>query len=346
MVSIPVTPCNCVSVDSAAVACLLLCCILHLRRQHSRLKLHQLLFPREQSATMQQAADVVITCDVVKLTLGLIVVHGSLFIHEAIVSNGGVNETKYYFLIHMARAFIDIVLVSVIAHVFWMHALVPYVNHLISRGSVDGRTSVFFSALRASGRYNSTYGLNWENEDSLDLRVDATEAPVPQLRPSVLDQRIQQRRLVEEAANNLQDDEEDDTDDPRAQLRRQVASNPYEPDLIWWKHQTTVWCCLLLVFSLIVVGIQLVWRELLGTNDPMLYALTKFTDAVDGSGDFVCGGEENGELLRAPPTHTIVVLSWIGLLLYHLLLAAGTLVVLHHAQRYKGRTVHAVHSVN
>ncbi|CUG88982.1 transmembrane protein, putative [Bodo saltans] len=133
MVSIPVTPCNCVSVDSAAVACLLLCCILHLRRQHSRLKLHQLLFPREQSATMQQAADVVITCDVVKLTLGLIVVHGSLFIHEAIVSNGGVNETKYYFLIHMARAFIDIVLVSVIAHVFWMHALVPYVNHLISK---------------------------------------------------------------------------------------------------------------------------------------------------------------------------------------------------------------------
>jgi hypothetical protein len=295
---------------------------------------------------MQQAADVVVTCDVVKLTLGLIVVHGSLFIHEAIISGGGVNETKYFFLIHMARAFIDVVLVSVAAHVCWMQVIVRYVNHLISRGSVDCRSSVFFSSLRASGRYNSTYGLNWENEDSLDLRVDAMEAPVPQLRPSVLDQRIQQRRLVEEAADQLQNEEEDDTDDPRAQLRRQVASNPYEPDLTWWRYQTTVWCGLLLVMSVVVVGIQLVWRELLGANDPLMYALTKFTNAVDGSGDFVCSGEEGGEMLRSPPTDTIIALSWIGLLLYHLVLATGTLVALHQAQKYKGRTVHAVHSVN
>lgn len=296
---------------------------------------------------MQHAADAVITCDVVKLSIGLVLVHGFLFVHEAIVSDGGQNETKYFFLIHLARAFIDIVLVSALGHIFWMHVVVRYVNHLISRGSVEERSSVFFSALRASGRYNSSYGLNWGNDDSMDLRVDATEAPVPELGPSVLDQRVQRRQLVEAAYENRDDDNDaDDTDDPRAHLNRQVAANPYEPNLTWWRHQTVVWCGILFFVSTVVVGLQLVWRELLGTNDPLLYALTKFTDAVDGSGDFVCGGQHDGELLQTPPTDTIVALSWMALLLFHFVLATGTLVVLHQGQKYKGRVVHAAHAVN
>lgn len=354
MVSIPITPCNCITVDSAAIACALLSCVVYMRRELRRLRQHQLLNPRDASIPLQRAADAVIICDVVKVALGLVVVHGFLFVHEAIVSNGGRNETRYFFVVHLARSCVDVAVVSAVAQLVWSCVVIRYVNYLIANGQVDDRRTVFFAALRASGRYNSSYGLNWENADSMDLRIDADAVPPSQtaLEPSVLHHRVE-RRIVEEDREQAEEhrrrneEDEDDDDDPTSHLQRR-PTNPYEPIMAWWRCQTIVWCALLFMVAALLVGVQLVWRELLGTNDPMLYALTKFSDAVDGNGDFVCSGEQNGQEMlpvgNGQPSMVVVVLSWIAVLLFHFIIAFGCLIVLHRKQKYTGRTMHVAHA--
>jgi hypothetical protein len=342
MVDIPLTPCDCITVDPAAIACVVAVVLLYVHRQLLHLRQHQLLNPRDASIELQQAADAVILCDVMKLCLGLVLAHCFLFVHEAIVSNGGRDETRYFFLVHLARAFVDIALVSFVAHIIWSRMVVPYVNYLIANGHVDDRSSVFCAALRASGRYNATYALNWEHADSMDFRVDADEVASPHLEPSVLHHRAA-RRIAEETSAINNDDEGDDTSDPTAQLTRNCRGNPYEPLLAWWRHQTVVWCGLIFLVAAFAVGAQLIWRELLGASDPLLYILERFTDAIDGSGDLVCGGERDGSILGGKQDADIIVLSWIALLCFHLIMSLACLAVLHRVQRYKGRTTHPAH---
>lgn len=349
MVTIPYTPCDCLTVNPCAFACVMVVATAYYKRSHFQLRRVQILNPRDGDPEARRAADAVLLCDHLKCFLGLLAAHALLFVHEAIESDGGRNETRFYFVMHMMRTCVDVVLATLIALLLW-RCLVRYANVLASRGA----TPPLVEAMRASGRYSSAIRLNWQDE-SLDFRVDPDHPVTVEAGPSTLDQRVAARNeqdaqddrvRTQDGGVNEDDGQDSESDDEgeTAALRRRRRVNMYEPLPQWWVYQTLVWFVAVFVVGSAMVVLQVLWRLMLGADDPLFWVIEQLVDVADSQGDFICSGETSGawvsETLHTLPDAGAAAAEWLALILFHMLVATALLSFVYHRHRYRGRTVH------